>query len=109
VHRLLYRAGHGGLAAVGIQETLDAANAGRMHLLIMHRDLTYPGWHCPGCGHLGAEEAPVCPVCGHTTAAVELGEALLSRALQTDASVELIEPEPRLTAFDGIGVFLRYY
>jgi len=109
VHRLLHRAGHGGLAAVGMQETLDAANAGRIHLLIMHRDLTYPGWHCPGCRHLGAEESPLCPVCGHTTAAVELGEALVSRALQTDASVELIEPEPHLTAFDGIGVFLRYY
>jgi hypothetical protein len=39
---------------------------------------------------------------------VELGEALVSRALQTDASVELIEPEPRLTAF-GIAVFLCYY
>jgi len=109
VHRLLHRAGHGGLAAVGLQETLDAANAGRIHLLIMHRDLTSPGWHCPGCGHLGAEESSVCPVCGHTMVAVELGEALVNRALQTDASVELIEPEPHLTAFDGIGVFLRYY
>ncbi|MDH3602973.1 MAG: hypothetical protein OEU26_25455, partial [Candidatus Tectomicrobia bacterium] len=99
----------GGLAAVGLQETLDAANAGRIHLLIIHRNLTCPGWHCPSCGHLGADEPPLCPVCSHHTTAVELGEALVNRALQTDASVELIEPDPRLDAYDGMGVFLRYW
>ena len=109
VQRLLNRTGHGGLAAVGLQETLDAANAGRIHRLIMHRDLTYPGWHCPGCGYLGADELLLCPVCSHTTTAVELREALVSRALQTDALVDFIEPDPRLTAYDGMGVFLRYW
>jgi peptide chain release factor subunit 1 len=108
VQRLLNRAGHGGLAVVGLQETLAAANTGRMHMLIMHRDLTEHGSRCTNCDTLSEETLATCSVCGGTLTAVDLGEALVNRALQTDAFVELIEPDARLTTYEGVGALLRY-
>lgn len=110
LHRLLNRAGHGGLAVLGMQATLAAANAGQVHLLIMHRDLTWPGWRCQDCGTLGESLPPACPACGGGKfAAVELGEALVSQCLQTDAFIELIEPDTRLATYEGVGALLRYH
>ncbi|GIX47222.1 MAG: hypothetical protein KatS3mg131_1433 [Candidatus Tectimicrobiota bacterium] len=109
VELLLSRAARGGLAVVGRQETLAAANTGRVHKLVMHRDLRHPGWRCTACGWLGEEAPPAaCPACGGTPAAVDLGEALVARVLALDGEVELIAPDPRLAAYEGVGALLRY-
>jgi hypothetical protein len=39
---------------------------------------------------------------------VELGEAMVQAVLQADGLVELIAPDPRLAAYEGIGALLRY-
>jgi len=109
VHRLLNRAGHGGLATVGLQETLAAVNTGRVHKLVMHRHVPNRGWRCRHCGHLGDSVPLQCPVCGGEVETVDLGEAIVSGVLQTDGFVELIEPEARLAAYEGVGAFLRYH
>ena len=108
VHLLLNRAGHGSLATVGIQETLAAVNTGRVHKLIMHRNFQGCGWRCLHCGSLGEQVPLQCPVCGGQVETVELGEAMISGVLQTDGFVELIEPDARLAAYEGVGAFLRY-
>jgi peptide chain release factor subunit 1 len=105
---LLNRAGYGGLAVVGLQETLAAVNTGQVHMLLMQRDFHQSGWRCLNCGHLGEAMPPQCSVCGGTVAAVELGEALVSRVLQTDGGVEVVAPDARLAAYEGVGVLLRY-
>jgi peptide subunit release factor 1 (eRF1) len=91
-----------------MQATLAAANAGQVHLLIMNRDLTRHGWRCLDCDSLGEAQPPACPACGGSLTTIELGEALVSRCLQTDAFVELIEPDARLAAYEGVGALLRY-
>lgn len=106
--RLLNRAGHGGLAVVGLQETLAAANTGRMHMLIMHHDLTGGASRCANCDTLGEETLTACGVCGGSLTEVDLAEALVNRALQTDAFVELVEPDARLATYEGVGALLRY-
>jgi hypothetical protein len=40
-------------------------------------------------------------------AAVDLGEALVSGVLQTDGGVEVIAPDDRLAAYEGVGAMLR--
>ena len=99
---------HGSLAVVGIQETLAAVNTGRVHMLLMQRDFHQSGWCCLNCGHLGEAMPPQCSVCGGTVAAVELGEALVSGVLQTDGGVEVVAPDARLAAYEGVGALLRY-
>lgn len=108
VQRLLNRAGHGGLAVVGLHATLAAANTGRMHMLIMHRDMQGRGARCANCDTLGEESLVTCMVCGGSLTEVDLGEALVNRALQTDAFVELVEPDARLATYEGVGALLRY-
>jgi peptide chain release factor subunit 1 len=105
---LLNRAGHGGLAVVGLQETLAAVNTGRVQTLLMQRDFHQPGWRCLGCGHLGDAMPAQCPLCGASVAAVELEEALVSGVLRTDGMVEVVAPDARLAAYEGVGALLRY-
>jgi peptide subunit release factor 1 (eRF1) len=108
VQQLINCAGRGGLAALGLQETIAAANTGRIHMLVMDRDLSGQGWRCQSCGAIGEGQAQACSACGGHIVAVALGEALVSQALKTDAVVDLIEHDDRLAAYEGVGVFLRY-
>jgi len=96
------------IAYVGTQDTLAAVNTGQVHQLILQRDFQSHGGHCLHCGSLSAEIPLQCPVCGGEVKAVELGEAMVSGVLQTDGFVELIEPDARLAAYEGVGAFLRY-
>lgn len=108
IERLIDCAGRGGLAALGLQASIAAANTGRIHMLIMDRDLPGEGWRCQVCEAIGEGHPQACSVCGGQIAAVALGDALVRQALKTDAAVDLIEPDDRLAAYEGIGVMLRY-
>jgi peptide chain release factor subunit 1 len=105
---LLNRTGHGGLAVVGLQETLAAVNTGRVHTLLMQQDFHRSGWRCLTCSHLGETLPSRCAACGGSVAAVELGEAMVSGVLRTDGFVEVIAPHDRLAAYEGVGALLRY-
>jgi peptide subunit release factor 1 (eRF1) len=105
---LLNRAAQGGLAVVGIQETLAAVNTGRVHKLILHCDFQSQGWRCRSCDTLGEAMPPQCTACGGEVVAVELGEALVSGVLRTDGLVEQIEPDARLAPYEGVGALIRY-
>jgi peptide chain release factor subunit 1 len=108
VQRVVERAGHGGLAVLGVQETLAAVTTARVHTLVMHRDVRVHGWRCLACGHLMAETHLQCMVCCGAVTTVELGEAMIHAVLQADGFVELVEPNPRLAAYEGVGAILRY-
>jgi len=108
VQLLVNRAGHGGLAVLGQQETLAAVNTARVHQLVLVRDFHQVGWRCLTCGALTAETHLQCLMCGGTLTTVELGEAMVQAVLQADGGVELIAPDPRLAAYEGVGALLRY-
>jgi peptide chain release factor subunit 1 len=108
VQLLVNRAGHGGLAVLGLQATVEAVNTACVHKLVMQRDLNSPGWRCRTCGALARETHLACVLCGGEVSTVELGEALGQAVLQVDGLVELIAPDPRLAAYEGIGALLRY-
>ena len=109
VQLLVNRAGHGGLAVLGQQETLAAVNTARVHQLVLERDFHRDGGRCLTCGVLTAETHLQCPMCGGTMTTVELGEAMVQAVLQADGFVELIAPDPRLAAYEGVGALLRYH
>ena len=109
VQLLVNRAGHGGLGVLGQQETLAAVNTARVHQLVLERDSHRDGWRCLTCGALTADTHRQCPMCGGTLSPVELGEAMVQAVLQADGFVELITPDPRLAAYEGVGALLRYH
>jgi peptide subunit release factor 1 (eRF1) len=108
VQLLVNRAGHGGLAVLGQQATLAAVNTARVHKLVMQRDVHRPGWRCRTCNALTAETHLQCGLCGGEVTTVELGEAMVQAVLQADGFVELIAPDSRLAAYEGVGALLRY-
>jgi peptide chain release factor subunit 1 len=108
VQLLVHRAGHGGLAVLGQQATLAAVNTARVHKLVMHRDFHSPGWRCRTCGALAVETHLQCALCGGEVTTVELGEAMVQAVLQADGFVELVAPDDRLAAYEGVGALLRY-
>lgn len=108
VNLLLNRAGQGGLAVLGIQETVAALNSGRIHKLIMHRDFQADGWSCQNCGTIGETDQTQCPMCRTQVDAVALREEMVNGVLRADGFVELIDPYQALAAYEGIGALLRY-
>ena len=118
VQLLVNRAGHGGLAVLGQQETLAAVNTARVHKLVLQKDFSrVPAsgrdgievWRCLDCGQIGeGTTPPQCALCGGRATATELGEAMVNAVLQTDGFVEMVAPDDRLTAYDGVGALLRY-
>ena len=108
VQLLVNRAGHGGLGVLDQQETLAAVNTARVHQLVLERDFHRDGWRCLTCDALTAETHLQCPMCGGTLTTVELGEAMVQAVLQADGFVEMIAPDSRLAAYEGVGALLRY-
>ena len=108
VQLLVNRAGHGGLAVLGLQATVAAVNTARVHKLVMQKALHHTGWRCRSCGTLTADTHLQCVQCGGEVSTVELGEALVQAVLQADGLVELIAPDSRLAAYEGVGALLRY-
>jgi peptide subunit release factor 1 (eRF1) len=110
VRLLLDSAGRGGLATLGLDDTLIALNAGLVHKLIMGRDFRRRGWRCLDCDNIGREEPmpPQCTVCNGQVIAVELGEAMVSEVLRADGLVDPVEADTRLASHDGVGALLRH-
>jgi peptide chain release factor subunit 1 len=108
VQLMVNRAGHGGLAVLGLPATVDAVNTARVYKLVMQQHLHRPGWRCRVCGALAAETHLQCGQCGGEVTTVDLGEAMVQAVLQADGLVELIAPDPRLAAYEGVGALLRY-
>lgn len=108
VQLLLNTAGHGGLAVLGLPDTLIAINAGIVHTLVMHENFRRHGWRCGDCDAIGEGRPTQCPVCDGKVAAVEVGEAMVTDVLRHDGFVETIAPETRLQSHDGVGAFLRH-
>lgn len=108
VQLLLNTAGRGGLAVLGLPDTLTAINAGVVHTLVMHENFRRHGWRCGDCDAIGDGMLASCPVCSGTVSAVEVGEAMVTEVLRHDGFVETIAPEARLQAHDGVGAFLRH-
>ena len=99
------------LAVAGSRDTLDALRRGHVDTLVMaQRYQPDPGWTCSACNAMGTDvpETPVCPQCGQASArALDVKEALLRLAGQSECPVEVVEHADELMALGGVGCLLR--
>ena len=99
------------LAAAGTAETLDALRWGEVDTLVMTGDYQPdPGWVCIACKTLGTEvpERPECPCCGERAVRpLDVKEAMLRLAAQSDCPVEVVEECDELQSLGGVGCLLR--
>lgn len=99
------------LAVAGSAATLDALRWGEMDTLVMTNDYQPdPGWTCTVCQSIGTEspETSVCPHCGHESVRpLDIREALLRLAGQSECPVEVVEKSDALMSLGGVGCLLR--
>jgi hypothetical protein len=107
VQQLFSMAGRGDGAVLGLADTLIAVNAGVVQKLIVQHDFQHEGWRCRDCDNIDAGSAQQCSVCSGRVITVELREALACEVLRSDGLVAPIEPDDRLSSYDGVGAFLH--
>jgi len=113
IQELKERTPQGGLAAFGLNGTLDALNAGQVHTLYLLTSFSLSGGKCGRCGSLhlirssGDRLAP-CPLCKGETKIVDLSEEMMRSALRQDGEVKWVEENAVLKENDGVGASLRF-
>jgi peptide subunit release factor 1 (eRF1) len=100
------------LTVVGSAATLDALRRGEVDTLVMASGYQPdPGWTCSACRATGTEppKTSVCPQCGKpSTRPMDVREALLRLAGQSECTVEVVEQSDALMNLGGVGCLLRY-
>ncbi len=99
----------GGLAAVGLDEVLDAAKEGRVEKMIVDRAFRPEGKRCRECNNLYAGKVEVCSVCGsksfYTAGVVN---EIIEMLELTGADVAFSDTIQTLTDAGQIAALLRY-
>lgn len=107
VGRLEESLGPGQAGAVGLEATLAALNERRLATLLVEKQFTAPGSHCPACGYLSAS-AWQCPRCGTTPIPLEdVVELAVDVAAAEDVLVEFVHTGA-LEHHGKIGALLRF-
>lgn len=99
--------GQGG--AVGLGDTLRAIKDGRVHTLIIGEGFRASGKRCAACGHLEADGADRCPLCGGEFQAIpDAVELAVEAVWGAGGEVEVVHADPALEKAGRIAALLRY-
>jgi peptide subunit release factor 1 (eRF1) len=100
----------GGAGALGLSDTLNALQQGRVHQLLVDPALRQPGGQCGQCGAVIAQsEVSVCPYCGgKLIPSRDVVNLAIHRAMDTGIKVSALEPNARLAEVGQIAAVLRY-
>jgi hypothetical protein len=92
---------------VGLDQTLSAANEGRIQVLVVEHDYHAPGYQCESCGYLTTQKLDKCVFCGgHILEIADAAEAVTSQVVEKGGTVEVVDNETIEEAH--IGALLRY-
>lgn len=99
--------GKGGV--VGIQDTLDAIRAGRVHTLVIQGGYRQMGARCDTCGYISSKPVDGCPFCSGAMEIVsDVADLAVGEVMRSGGEVEVLHPEHIEEGFDHIGALLRY-
>lgn len=98
----------GGLAVLGPQDVVLAANEGRIHRLMIEDGLELTGWRCTNCDAIGMGASASCGYCGQDVSTVDLGQELTRRVIDNDGEIDVVDPQARLHHYHGIAAVLRH-
>ncbi len=108
IHAVVGEALRNGLAVVGPDEVVLAANERRIHELVLDSNFHANGWRCRNCEALGLRTTIACGFCGNeVTLLDDIREELVRRVLASDGAVEVVS-EPGLAHYKGCGAVLRH-
>jgi len=99
----------GGMAAIGLADTLSAVQDGRARIVVVADGYKSEGYRCTQCGFISAQPVEKCNFCGggleHISDAVN---GLIHKAVEGGLEVEVIRNNEALQAAGSIGALLRY-
>ena len=96
-------------AVIGLDETLAAAHAGNVRVLVVADGFRAPGYRCNGCGYLSSHPTVECLFCGASVEQVEDSiEIAIQQVLRDGGEVEIPESIGALAEKGRIGALLRY-
>lgn len=98
----------GGLAVLGPQDVVLAANEGRIHRLMVDDGLDLTGWRCTNCDAIGMGASASCGYCGQDVATVDLTQELTRRVIDNDGEIDVVDRQARLHHYHGIAAVLRH-
>lgn len=108
VERLQQAVGAGGLAVIGLEETLRHLNAEAVETLIVARDYQQAGATCVKCHYLGILEE-TCPLCASPMMeAPDVITLAIDRALQRNCEVQQVYEGVGMDRAGNIGALLRF-
>jgi peptide subunit release factor 1 (eRF1) len=107
VNAVLTEAAKSRKAVAGLEETLDAVGRGAVHSLYLLNGFNKPGQVCGECQSFQSEGAN-CRLCGKTTKAIELAEAVVNRVIASGGSVKRVGAHEGLARVGGLAALLRY-
>jgi len=96
-----------GLAVYGLEETLQAAQQGKIDVLVIEKDYKLKGCICEHCQLIKAGPIKDCPICGGPTSEADVIEEIIEFAERTDATIEFTTHE-ELHNLGHIAALLRY-
>jgi peptide subunit release factor 1 (eRF1) len=112
VGSLITAASKGDRAVLGLSETLEAVNEGRVYRLVVTKDFRAEGRQCSGCGVLVlAEPAAACSFCGSSLeAAPDLINRASHKVIEQAGKVQLVSgaAAENLKAAGNVGAILRF-
>ncbi|MBI4689691.1 MAG: hypothetical protein HY754_05445 [Nitrospirae bacterium] len=109
VSDMLTMANKGENAVIGIEDTLNALQEGRVMRLVFVKDLKDSGYVCGNCGYLTKQKVSDCPYCkGDIDQVPYLVDLAAQKAVENGAQVEIIYDNKELLNAGGIGAFLRF-
>jgi peptide subunit release factor 1 (eRF1) len=96
-------------AAVGPEEVLSAARAGRVDKALANRGVKIAGMRCRTCNGVFAGNPATCPYCGSSdTFTVDLINEIVELLVLSGAEMEFTEGLPELEKIGGVAALLRY-
>lgn len=101
-------AGKNGRAAMGWEQTLEAASDGRAELLLVQDGIDEPAYQCPACGRAQVGNGS-CPLDGTTLESRDSGlDVAVHQTLAYGGTVHVIRERRDLEPVGGVGALLRY-
>ncbi len=99
----------GGLGAVGLDEVLSAAKAGRVEKMIVNRTFKPEGRRCRDCENLDVGAVETCSACGSRSLfEVDVVNEIVELLKLSGADADFADPIPTLAKSGEIAALLRY-
>ena len=99
----------GGAAALGLADTLQLLEEGRVHRLVLAEGYRGTAHRCENCGYLTVEPLAVCAFCGgQMRLQDDAVNRVVSRAIARGVEVTTIRDSKELKEAGSIGAILRY-